>query len=150
MAFEGGPYIQAACFCESVIQGNDGTLSLIRIIDQITHTVSGVDVPDDMPPVNHSMTLVLMLKSESALGRFNIAVKIEQPSGIKIDGPAFSVHLDGGNKGQNMIPRINITFTQEGIYWFRIYIDEGGQLTHLTSLPFLVKYQRVLGGTTER
>lgn len=33
MAFELGPYIQAATFCSEVIEGKDGVLSLIRLMD---------------------------------------------------------------------------------------------------------------------
>jgi len=36
MTFENGPYLQAAVFCQDVIEDRSGVLSLIRLIDTLT------------------------------------------------------------------------------------------------------------------
>lgn len=139
MAFEDGPYVQAACFCDSVIEDKSGTLSLIRIIDTLTSTRRGEDPPLDMPELNATITMVLMLKSGMARGRGEISIKIEEPSGIKSDGPSMSVQFSGEEKGHNHVTNLNLTFKQEGVYWFWIYLDD----TLLTKMPFKIAYNRI-------
>lgn len=48
MTFEEGPYIQMAAFCQQVIEDKTGVLSLIHVIDTLTHTAAGPDAPDEM------------------------------------------------------------------------------------------------------
>ena len=48
--FEHGPFVQVAAFCERVLRETDGVLSLIRIVDVITHKEGGENPPRDMPP----------------------------------------------------------------------------------------------------
>lgn len=71
MTFEGGPYVQVACFCEMALRDTTGALSLIRVVDTITHVVRGPAPPDSMPPITHQLTMVLALKSGKATGRFD-------------------------------------------------------------------------------
>ena len=68
MAFEDGPFIQTACFCETVLTEGNGVASLIRIVDTITHHQRGPEPPDEMPPIVFPLKLVLMLKAGRARG----------------------------------------------------------------------------------
>ncbi len=52
MSFEEGPYVQVAAFCDSIIEDKTGALSLIRIIDTLTHTERGPAPPPEMPPIS--------------------------------------------------------------------------------------------------
>lgn len=72
--FAEGPYVQVATFCETTIEGKDGVLSLVRLIDTLTHQERGPNPPSEMPPVPWKMKLVLMLKSGCARGRHEIRV----------------------------------------------------------------------------
>jgi hypothetical protein len=54
MPFEGGPYVQAACICENVIEDKVGSFSLIRVIDTLTTSAMGGVVPHEMPPLHSS------------------------------------------------------------------------------------------------
>lgn len=144
MAFEEGPYIQAACFCSAVIEDKNGVLSLIRIIDTLTHTEAGSSPPEDIPPVQYSMKLVLMLKSGTARGRSTLQIVPELPTGETQDSFTVTVHFEGEEKGQNVVMDINYTFKYEGLYWFHIILEEH----KLTSIPFRVKYNRVTTGAT--
>ena len=49
MAFERGPYLSIAAFCEQTIDDKSNVLSLIRVVDRMTVTGQGPDVPDEMP-----------------------------------------------------------------------------------------------------
>ena len=145
MAFEDGPFVQAACFCDMVIQDKAETLSLIRIIDTLTRTEGGPNPPEEMPPVLHTMKLVLMLKSGKARGRYNLRIVPELPSGETKDPIIVSVHFEGEEKGQNVVSDLRFPFTQEGLYWFHVYLDED----KLTAIPFRVKYSRIVVGPSQ-
>jgi hypothetical protein len=142
MPFEGGPYIQAACLCEKVIEEKTGVLSLIRIIDVVTHSVTGPSSPEQMPPVLFNFVLVLMLKSGRAAGRYDLKIVPELPSGETQDPFIISVHFEGEEKGQNVVTNMQFLFTQEGLYWFNVYL--GGE--KWTAIPFRVKYHRTVTG----
>jgi hypothetical protein len=138
MTFEGGPYVQVACFCEMVLQDKVNVISLIRVVDTLTHTESGPEPPEVMPAFSHTLWLVVMLKSGQAQGRRDLRIVPEYPSGETAPQVVQSVHFEGEEKGHNVILRLTFGFPLEGLYWFRIYIDDAA----LTAIPFRVKYNR--------
>ena len=138
-----GPYVKAAAFCESVIEGKDGVLSLIRIIDRLNATASGPDTPDDMPPISHKLTAAIMLVSGRATGREDVTIEVEEPSGSRRELWSGSVHMEGNDRGQNLILSFDMKFRMEGLYWFDVRL--GGQL--LTRMPFRIIYARLSHGT---
>jgi hypothetical protein len=145
MAFESGPYVQIAAFCERVLEEKDGVLSLIRIIDRLTHTATGADAPSDMPPLNYQMSLVLALKNGQARGSHDLRVVRELPSGIReeSEAPTFRIPFEGeGDRGQNLVLQLQLTFPLEGLYWFDVFLDD----QVLTRIPFRVVYARISQG----
>lgn len=142
MLFETGPYIQAAAFCENVIEDKTGALSLIRLIDTLTHTESGSEPPSEMPPVPWHMKLVLMLKAGRARGRHEIKIVPELPSGETKTPLIFSVHMEADERGQNLLADIAFTFIMEGLHWFNVYFDDA----LFTKIPFRAKYMRLTTG----
>ena len=143
MAIEGGPYIQAACFCETVLEDKTGALSLIRIIDTVTHTAQGPNPPEDMPVMMYNLTLVVMLKSGDARGRWDLRVVPQLPNGATGESPQFTVHFEGEEKGCNAILKLSFPFEMEGLYWFKVYLDD----EKLTAIPIRVKYNRIMTGS---
>ena len=139
MAFEQGPYVQVAAFCEQVIEDKTGVISLIRVIDTVTHRETRPDAPEEMPPVPYRMKLVLMLKAGRARGRHDVRIVPELPSGETKNPISFSVQMEGENRGQNVIADFAFTFTLEGLYWFNVYLGDAV----LTRMPFQVRYVRV-------
>lgn len=139
MAFEDGPYLQAACFCDLVLEDKGGVLSLIRIVDSVVQTTRGPNPPEDMPPFMRSINLVLIMKSGRATGRSEIIVTPELPSGLKEKPlPPLSVHFAGEERGHNQIINLNYEFQMEGLYWFHVHLD--GEFW--TSIPMRVRYSR--------
>lgn len=138
--FEEGPYIQIAAFCDQVIEGKDGAISLIRVIDTLVHIETGLEPPGGMPPVDYSIKLVLALKPGRAKGRHDIRIIAELASGETKTPLARSIYMDGEERGANIIMNISIRFTQEGLHWFNVYFDN----VLLTKMPFRVKYQRIV------
>lgn len=140
MTFEHGPYIQIAGLCEQVIEDKTGALSLIRVIDTITHAVASPDAPAEMPPVTYPMKMVIMLKAGRAHGRHELKIIPEQPSGEIKPPLARSIHMEGEERGVNHIINMVFTFTMEGLYWFNVYFDD----SLLTRIPLRVKYERIV------
>ena len=143
MAFEDGPYVQAACFCEMVIEDKANVLSLIRIIDTFTQTAMGNPPPENMPPVTLNFKLVLMLKSGTARGRYDLKIVPEFPDGSAKTPIITTAHFEGEEKGHNQVANLTFTFPLEGLYWFDVFIGDN----KITSLPIRVKYDRVVVGT---
>ncbi len=138
MTMEGGPYVQVAAFCDQTIEDKQGSLSLIRLIDTLTHAERGPEAPREMPPVPYKLTLVVCVKAGRARGRGEVRVVPEMPSGEMKDPLLLTVHLEGDDRGQNLIFNINMTFTLEGLHWFNVYYDDA----LLTRVPFRVRYVR--------
>lgn len=140
MPFERGPYLTTATFCEQVLQEATGVISLIRIVDRMTITSTGADAPEEMPPAQLNWTLVITLKSGDARGSHPVKIVPQLPSGETKSPLIMSVHLEGDNKGQNIISRMTMDLEMPGIYWFNIYVDD--QL--LTKVPLEVIYSRIV------
>lgn len=140
MTYGEGPFVQVACFCENIIEDKTGALSLIRIIDTITNSAVGGSPPENMPPLQYSFKIVVALKSGMARGRHNLRIVSEWPDGSTKDPLDVSVHLDGEEKGANVILNMTYTFKLEGLYWFNIFLGE----TKLTSIPLRIRYNRMV------
>ncbi|MBI2848904.1 MAG: hypothetical protein HYX88_02095 [Chloroflexi bacterium] len=136
MPFETGPYIQVAAFCENVIEDKNGLLSLIRLIDTLTHTTTGPEPPSQMPPVTWNMKLVIALKSGEARGRHEVRVVPQLPSGETKPPLVMSAYFRGEEQSQNLIAEMTFTFEIEGLYWFVTYLDD----EFFTRIPFHIKY----------
>jgi len=135
-----GPYIQAACFCDTVLRDDTGAFSLIRIIDTYNTTAQGPEPPAEMPPVLANLNLIIMLKSGVARGRSEIKIVPEYPNGETKDPLIFSVHFEGEEKGANIKATVNIKLDLEGLYWFYVYVEDQKK----TAIPLRVKYHRVV------
>ena len=94
-AFEQGPHLQMAVFCEKVLQEKDGVLSLIRIIDRINRTAAGPEAPEAMPPFDYQLTSVITLKSGNARGGVQVEIEPEGPSGLKQPRSAMTAQMEG-------------------------------------------------------
>ena len=141
-----GPFLKAALFCSDTIEGKDGVLSLIRVIDRLTVAAGGEQVPTHMPRVRQPVKLVLMFVSGRAKGTHDLAIKIERPDTEVRDFWAGTIFLEGEDRGANVVIETEIELDVEGLYWFDVYF--GGD--RVTRMPFRVIYQRAQGGTASR
>lgn len=142
----GGPYLQAAAFCERVLQEQDGVLSLIRVVDRITHSPQGPDVPRDMPPVPINLWIAVTLKSGAARGRHTLRIVAEAPSGQQLPQVLeFPVLFEGEDRGINVLVQYGFQAEMEGLYWFDVRLDDNPE--PLTRMPLRVVYQPIRVGT---
>ena len=139
-----GPYIQAALFCELVLDEKDSVKSLIRIIDRITIEARGPDVPSTMPVIQRDLIGVLMFKSGEARGAVSITVTLTRPSGLTDPEPIWqgSPHFEGGTRGNNIILNMRTRFSEPGPYWYNIYV--GDRL--VTKMPLEIVYTTMKTG----
>ena len=144
--FERGPYVQVAAFCERVLQEADGVISLIRIVDRITHTEQGASAPESMPEVRYPLTLVLVLKSGSARGRHEVTITPVLPSQETLPPVTVTVQMEGENRGVNITSRMDIPYKMEGLYWFNVTFDN----MLFTRMPLEVRYARLVTGPTRQ
>jgi hypothetical protein len=134
--FANGPYLQAAFFCERLLEESDGVLSAIRIVDTVTIQDEERLSEAQAPLIN--LTLFIAFKAGEARGSFDLTVVMEEPT----DNPAhaqeqYSQTLDfygTEDRGVTVIMPATMTVGEEGIYWFGIYLGE--QL--VTRLPLRV------------
>lgn len=137
-----GPFLQAALICERVLREQDGVISAIRIIDQLTHTIIGRTIPEELPNVPFNFSLLISLKSGRARGRHNVSIALEDPSGARKELFSQSLQLEGEHRGANWVIQANVTFSMEGLYWFDVLIEN--ELA--TRIPFKLIYQLVSPG----
>ena len=138
-----GPYVQAALFCEMLLESKDNVASIIRVIDRVTHTVVDPGAPDELPPFSYSANAVIMLKGGGARGTCNLDIVREAPDATIETVASGTVTFSGApQQGVTVQLRVDNVYTQTGIYWFDVILD--GKL--LTKMPFEVVYQRVRPG----
>ncbi len=137
-----GPYVQAAAICERVLQEKDGVLSLIRLVDRFTITAAGVAPPNEMPPSNVSVNIVIMLKSGFVRARHTLKIAPVTPSEKALPEFSTGVLFEGDDRGVNVIFNATVLAREEGLYWFDVLLED--QL--LTRIPLRIVYQRVSPG----
>ncbi len=99
-----------------------------------------------MPTTNYTAFLAITLKSGEARGSHEIKIIREPPSGIRDTDPLLNmtVNLEGQERGAGIYGPVNMTFNQQGLYWFDVYVDD----TLMTRMPFRVIYQRATARTS--
>lgn len=120
----GGPFLQAAVFCEKVLQEQDGVISAIRVVDRMTFALAGKDAPEKMPPMNLAITLLVRFKSGDASGEHELNVKPIAPSGKQLATFTFPFVLGGGELSANLVLGYNVLVEETGIYWFEIFLGK--------------------------
>jgi len=141
---EHGPYLQAAFFCERLLEESDGVLSAIRIVDTIT-TQDDESTPHPvMRPVN--LTLFIAFKAGQARGAYDLTVAMEGPTERSSTHPAErhtqTILFDGADHGgATIIMPVALIADQEGVYWFSVFLDD----LVVTRLPLrVVSARRIL------
>ena len=145
-AFEHGPYLQMAVFCEKILQERDGVISVIRVIDRVNRTATGPEAPEAMPSFDYQLTTIITLKSGRARGGVQVEIEPELPSGLRQPRAAMTAQMEGNERGQNLIMNLQMKFEEPGVYWFNVYAD--GRI--ITRLPFTVTYSRISGASAPR
>ncbi len=131
---ENGPYLQAAFFCERLLEEADGVLSAIRIVDTIDFQRN--EQATEPPLVN--LTLFIAFKAGEARGSHELTVVKENASGDPADAEERHtqtlVFYGTEDRGVTVIMPVAMTAGEAGLYWFAVYL--GDRL--MTRLPLRV------------
>lgn len=139
-----GPYLQMAFFCEKVLEEKDGVSSAIRIVDRITHTATGPEPPEKMPPVPIALTAVISFKSGRARGRHVLKIRPETPSANRLAELSLPLQFEGEDRGAQAVMQVRLQAEEEGLYWFDVFLDD----VLVTRMPLRIVYQPMKVGTS--
>ena len=126
------PLLSFAVFCEKALIEQDGTLTLVRIIDRAMKPPQ-IDEERRKPLMN--LTLAIGLRSGDFSGKGQLSVTARFPSGKEMPQPKpTEVVLSGGDAGQNVVTGVILGIEEDGTYWFDVRFD-----SHLlTQIPLTV------------
>ena len=121
---ENMPYLNAAFFCENLIEGKDNVFSAIRIVDRMEYELQTnvAEMVDIKPAI--SLTGLIILKSGPALGKHTFQIDLVKPSGKServVDSP---FELKGGEHAQNFRLNLVIVPDEDGLHWFEVRVNE--------------------------
>jgi hypothetical protein len=134
MSHETGPHLTAALICERVLSEQDQVLSAIRIIDRVTF---GVGADGKLVQPQQPIWFMIMLKSGSARGSYNVEIRREKPSGEQSPLLSAPVYFEGEDRGASLVVAAAFEPDQAGLYWFDVYFEE----ERITRIPLRVIYQ---------
>jgi len=134
-----GPFLQAALFCDKVLQEQDGTLSAIRIIDRVLQTYQGPEITEGMPSVKINISVLVALKSGDFRGKKELKITPKSPSGLIMPGFSGPLLFEGDERGVNVILMYSFDTKEEGLYWFDVQLDD----ELLTRMPLRIIYQKI-------
>jgi hypothetical protein len=140
---KGGPYLAAAFFCEKTIEDKqDGSLSAIRIIDQMDIVLdqsAPPDVPSETNRIPVLLHVLLSFKTGDSPGHHTLRLILESPSGkseqVFEETLPFSEAPQGG---ANLRINTTIQMKKDGLFWTHVFLD--GKC--LTSMPFHISVRR--------
>jgi hypothetical protein len=122
-----GPHLAAALICERTLQEQDGTISMIRVVDRVTFLQNP---QGELLQPQQPVTLVVMLKSGEARGSYKVQVRQEKPSGEDDQVLETAILLEGEDRGVNLIVNLGWEPDQAGLYWFDVFF-EGERVTRM-------------------
>jgi hypothetical protein len=129
------PHLQVATFCEKILEEKDGALTLVRMIDRLTH--HGQEA--EMQPFPFSLALAVVFKSGFMRGRATITVCPVSPTGKVLPALTHQVHFEGDERGAGLALHLTFVFEEEGLYWFDVRLNE----ELVTRVPMRILYQQV-------
>ena len=116
------PWISTILLCDRILEEKDGTLSAIRIIDQVRGATieieqrAGAQVLRGVPL---DVNLLIIARSGRAVGSYKLEMRIVHPGGSLTKGSTVETAFDEREEsGRNLILPVQALLTEEGVYWF--------------------------------
>jgi hypothetical protein len=141
------PLVRIAAVADRVLQEKDETISLIRIIDRFTLTLTQGDAPEGsvvppgvMPPSRLGLNVILSTVAGQARGARSITLGILRPDGTRSLGPNLEIECGQDIDAQNWVVQLTLQVVEPGTYW--IEWECNGRL--LTRVPLQIRYVRQL------
>jgi hypothetical protein len=131
------PWVQAAVFCDQVLEDKSGAYSIIRIVDR--YTLPQPENWDGKTHLNVPVITLLAFKSGDVKGERTIKLYSTSPKGKKKKMFEGQITFLGGNVGVNIILRLMFGFKTIGTHWIDVYI--GNWLA--TRMPLTIELQPI-------
>jgi hypothetical protein len=142
------PLVNAALFCERVVAEKDNVLTAVRIVDFLTISppleetqLAQLKAINPTIPIQPGITLqlLLVLKSDGAVGERTLRMDTVYPSGKKEKGKENVVNFLGDEGGGvNAQGPYLIKCSEEGLYWYDLKVN--GKL--LTRIPLRIAFAK--------
>jgi hypothetical protein len=143
MPVSGGPYLQAAFFCEKALREVDGAFSFIRAVDR--WNIPGPT--PTMPPTIIQATLVALFKSGTFRASAPLVITPISPTNVRMPPIILPVLFEGDDeRGGGVVLPMGFQVQEPGLYWFEVAITLPGEaVAIMTFIPMRVVYmQQVL------
>lgn len=131
------PYVAAALFCDRVIEGKDGSLTAVRIVDTVAAQVKETFDPAAPLPVPVP-TLLVVLRAGELTGKHHLQIRHRPSAGKVLATVSLDILLDGEERGAQAIIEYGVQWLSAGLHWFELELD-GRQLTRM---PLRISWQR--------
>jgi hypothetical protein len=146
-AFETGPHLNGAFFCEKVLTEADGANTYVRVVDRIARHVVSPERPTVFPAHVAKLTLVLLFRAGETRGPFAVALRITRPSGRNEIAHEFTINFPGtGAAGVNYHMQLVLEMDETGPWW--IDVLGGDQRRLMTRVPLELQDQWTKGPAT--
>lgn len=124
----GGPFVTAALICNGISEDSDGSVSAVRIVDEVRLAV-GPGAPADFPsketPVQIALwALIIIRRGDASAGKHKLKLVMEQPDGKTRDVLKQDIELPKyPNGAANARVRMALTLHSIGTYWIDVVLD---------------------------
>lgn len=136
------PSLRMALLCDQAIEGKDGTLTVVRVVDRFEAIAQVTKQPPGRPkaqlpsPIWSGSFVAGFIGGQ---GDFECQVRLVSPSKKVADFPKMPFRLDMPERGHNIIIRIQLPFEEAGLYQFELLLD--GE--PIAKIPMRVIIQRI-------
>jgi hypothetical protein len=142
MPVSGGPYLQAAFFCERALREGDGVTSFIRVIDR--WNIQGFTPA--MAPTVIQATLVAMFRSGTFRGSVPLVITPITPANDRMPPVVLPAVFEGDDeRGTGVVLPLGFQAQEPGLYWFEVAITlpgvEGSAV--MTFIPMRIVYMQM-------
>jgi len=137
-----GPFLATAVFCDSVVRGEDGAMTAVRIIDHIKITLPA-NAPEDVPSESKQIIapiegLVSFRKGHARI-KHDLQLVVHSPSGKRQELMKKEIALtDKIHGGFNLRLKAMVAVSESGLYWMDVRLDS----KLMTRMPLLVTVSR--------
>jgi hypothetical protein len=116
------PWVQAAVFCDQIVEDRTGSISVIRIIDRFT-----MARPEGWDGKTHLMlplNVLLAFKAGDVKGERTLTIYLTSPKNKRKKLFQKGVEFFGTNISTNIKLTVQFQFKTEGTHWFDIFVGK--------------------------
>lgn len=138
----GGPFLAAALLCQNIIDDSSGMLSAIHILDKIRITLppgTPEDAPSKKQPIPLGLNILLMFKSGSSPGKYELRIVAEYPDGKRSVAAKQPLNLSSeASGGGNVKTALTLPVFSSGLFWLDVALNR----KLMTRIPLDIQIQR--------